>query len=413
MYKPMFVPPRDNALIRGVANALLPSFSQSIGNIRDVRIAPESLEIAREAASNRVIFSPNHPTGNDPIVMIWISKLLGQPFNYLAAREVFVGVKGWFLNQLGAYSVIRGVPDRESLRATRKLLAEQDRRLVIFPEGEIYEYNDTLLVFQSGVAQIGFWTLDDLEKRGKKPELPIVPVAIKYRCSDVPRLAIEKSLDALESALDLDGSAKMRMYPRLLRVGDKVLTSLERQEGLKPQPDGELNPRITAVRQKVMERVAHAIGTEIQAGQSPADQLHHLYFDLKSWVGLLPPDHSDYDERLYEQRMDIAEPLFKDLTRLQNFIAVTGDYVAAEATAERFLDVLGRLEKEVLGVIRHNVPREALVKIAPPIRLEEHYQAYQTKKREAVANVTRSMEETIRAMLRELSQESTPISVDT
>lgn len=413
MYKPMFVPPRDNPLIRGVTNTLLPAFSQAAFNIRDVRIDPEGLEIAREAVQSRTIFSPNHPTGNDPIVMVWLSKLLGQPFNYLAAREVFVGAKGWFLNQLGAYSVIRGVPDRASLRATRELLAEQDRKLVIFPEGEIYEYNDTLLVFQSGVAQIGFWTLDDLEKRGKKPELPIIPVAIKYRCTDVPRLAIEKSLAALEKALDLGAPAAMTMYARLLRIGDKVLSSLERQEGLKPQPGGELNPRIQAVRTRMMERVAHAVGTAIARGQSPADQLHHLYFDLKSWVGLLPPDHSDYDERLYEQRMDIAEPLFKDLTRLQNFIAVTGDYVAAEATAERFLDVLGRLEKEVFGSIRHNVPREALVKIAPPIRLENHYHAYQTKKREAVGNVTKTMEETIRGMLRELSRESTPISIDT
>ena len=84
----------------------------------------------------------------------------------------------------------------------------------------------------------------------------------------------------------------------------------------------------------------------------------------------------DYDERLYRHKMETAAPLFNDLHRLQNFIAVTGDYVAAEATAERFLDVLGRLEKEVLGEVRHRVPREALVRIAPPIGLETRYEDY-------------------------------------
>ena len=91
---------------------------------------------------------------------------------------------------------------------------------------------------------------------------------------------------------------------------------------------------------------------------------------------------------------------------------MTGDYVAAEATAERFLDVLGRLEKEVLGEVRHRVPREALVRIAPPIALETRYDEYRKEKRRVVAETTREVEATIRGLLQELSRESTPLALD-
>ncbi|HEU4753873.1 MAG TPA: 1-acyl-sn-glycerol-3-phosphate acyltransferase, partial [Armatimonadota bacterium] len=136
MFSPMFVPPRDNPFMVRLTHALLPGISQMVANLRDVTVSPEDFRILRDLGPHRALLSPNHPTGNDPIVMVWLSRLLGQPFNYMAAREVLVGLKGWVLNQVGAYSVIRGVPDREALRATRRLLAELDRKVVIFPEGE-------------------------------------------------------------------------------------------------------------------------------------------------------------------------------------------------------------------------------------------------------------------------------------
>jgi hypothetical protein len=408
----MFVPPGNNRPVIGFVNAALPTLANFIAGIRDTQVSPEDLARLKELRSQRAILAPNHPTGNDPVVILWLSRMLGEPFNYLCAREVLEGPKGWLLNQLGAYSVIRGVPDRESLRYTRRLLAERDRKVVIFPEGEIYEHNDSLLAFQSGVVQLGFWAMDDLKKGGKPPVLPIVPIAIKYRCCESPRPAIENSLRDLEHALDLEPAPKLSAYQRLRRAGDRVLASLERDAGLPAREGEELPPRIREVRQRMLDRVAQAIGDTVDADQPPADQIHLLFHHLKSWVGLLPDDPSDYDERRYRHKMEIAAPLFNDLHRLQNFIAITGDYVAAEATAERFLDVLGRLEAEVFGEVRHRVPREALVKIAPPIRLEARYEEYRASKREVVAQVTREMEDAIRGMLRELSKEATPIALE-
>lgn len=412
MYRPMFIPPRDNRLLIRAFSALLPAFSQLIGNLRDVQVDADDLSRLQALRDQRALLAPNHPTGDDPIVLFWLSRMLGKPFNYLAAREVLVGPRGWLLNRLGVYSVIRGVPDRESLRTTRRLLAVLDRKVVIFPEGEIYQHNDLLLSFQSGAVQLGFWALDDLERAGRTLDLPLLPIAIKYRCCDHARVAIESSLAALEQALRLPRDSRSTPYLRLRRIGDRVLAALEREEGLKPREGDNLSDRIPVVRRRIMERVAQAVGGELEDAQPPAEQLHALFNDVKSWVGLLPEEFSDYDERLYLRKMQTATPLFADLYRLQNFLVLTGDYVAANATAERFMEVLGRLEKEVFGTVRHTVPREALVRIAAPVRLEERYGEYRRNKRQVVGDITRQVEETIRAMLTELGRRATPISLE-
>ncbi len=413
MFTPMFVPPRHNPWVYGLTNVLLPAFAQVTANIRGVHVREADFDRLEALRAHRGILSPNHPTGSDPIVVFWLSRMMRQPFNYVCAREVLHGFKGWYLNQLGTYSIIRGVPDRESLRTTRRLLAEEDRKVVIFPEGEIYEHNDLLLQFQSGVAQIGYWALDDLQKAGKPPVLPLVPIAIKYRCCDAARPAIESSLRLLEDALDLPSVPKATAYGRLRRVGLTILAAAERDIGLKGDDTQEIQDRISAYRRRLMERIAQVLGARVDDRQPPADQLHLLFHALKSWVGELPEPHTDYDEVLYRRRIQVAAPLFHDLQRIQNVPAMTGDYVAREPTAERFLEVLGRLEKEVFGEVRTRVPREAHVRIADPIRLEERYHDYRARKREVVAETTTEMEGRIRTMLTELSQESsTPISLD-
>jgi 1-acyl-sn-glycerol-3-phosphate acyltransferase len=411
MFDPMFVAPRHNAALLSLSNLLLPRVAHFFGNVYDVNVPPEDFAQLAALRDSRALLCPNHPTETDPIVVFWLARMLGQPFNYLATRETLDGPRGRLLNQIGVYSVIRGFPDRESLRMTRRLLAELDRKVVIFPEGQIYERNEMLLTFHSGVAQMGFWALDDLQKAGKALSLPLLPLAVKYRCHAPPGPTIEKGLRDLERALGLETKTELGDYERLRRAGGQVLANLEREEGVTPEPGAGLSERIIAVRRKVFDRVAHAAGTTVDHAAPPADQLHGLYNELKAWVGVLGPEHTEYDEERYRHRLRVAAPLFQELLRLQNFIAMTGDYVAARPTAERFLEVLNCLQLEVLGRVRHRAPLEAHVRIATPFRLEQQYDDYRKRKREVVTETTRRLQETIEGLLQSGAGEGTPISL--
>jgi 1-acyl-sn-glycerol-3-phosphate acyltransferase len=412
MFDPMFVPPRHNPALYWLANTFLPRLAPLFGNVYDVRVSAESLARLEALRPHRAMLCPNHPTETDPIVLFWVSRIYRQRFNYLATRETLEGLRGRLLNQVGVYSVIRGFPDRESLRMTRRLLAEENRKVVIFPEGQIYERNDMLLAFHTGVAQLGFWALDDLHKSGGEPMLPIVPVALRYRCRSAPDRAIERGLADMERTLGLRGDPHLTAYARLSRAGCAVLARIEREEGLQPDENQDIDARIKSARRRALERVSQAIGAGFEPDQPPADQLHSLFNRLKSWVGVLEEDHTGYDERRYRHRAEVAAPLFRELLRLQNFIAMTGDYVTAEPTAERFLEVLGCLQTEVFGRVRHRAPLEADVRIAAPICLEEQYQDYRRNKREAIAGVTRELQDAIWNGLQDMKHLGTPIRLD-
>ena len=127
----------------------------------------DELERFRALAGERVLLTPNHPTNTDPALVFHLSAQVNQSFRYLACREAFdacLGLWGHVIKRIGAHSVIRGTADRASFRATRELLASPASKLVIFPEGEVYSQNDTLLPFHDGVFQLAFWALEDARK---------------------------------------------------------------------------------------------------------------------------------------------------------------------------------------------------------------------------------------------------------
>jgi len=411
MFDPMFVPPRHNPFLVWLCNATLPRLAPVFGNVYGVEVPDEDFGRLEALGTGRALLCPNHPTETDPIVAFWLSRKLGQSFNYLATRETLEGPRGWLLNRIGVYSVIRGFPDRESIRMTRRLLAEMDRKVVIFPEGQVYEHNDMLLDFQMGVAQIGFWALEDLAKAGREPALPLAPVAVRYRCRDDPAPAIERALKELEGALGIPRNPGVRRYDRLRQIGGRVLSTIEGEEGLKASDSGDLSERIRDVRRAALDRVAQAAGTRVNHEAPTAEALHQVFNELKAWVGVLEEDATEYDERRYRHRLQIAAPLFRELLRLQNVIVLSGDYVASEPSAERFLEVLRCLQKEVFGKIRHRAPLIASVRIAPVIRLEERRDAYRENKREVVASVTSELQTAIREQLDAMSLDATPIDL--
>jgi hypothetical protein len=327
----------------------------------------------------------------------------------MACRELFHGPWGWTIQRLGAYSIHRGLPDRQSLRMTRRLLSELDRKVVIFPEGETYEHNDALIPFQQGVIQIGFGALDDLRKAGRELSLPVLPIAVKYLCVVDPRPAINAGLRSLEHALNCSSSLGENSYVRLRAVGMQVLSQMEREFGLKPEDGAALAERIAAAKTHVLDRVAREAGVERPGDLSLAEQMRFLFNAVYEFAGEFADEPGEYGRRQHLRRLTAAAPLLEDLRRLQNFLVVTDGYVAERMTGERFLDVIGRLQREVLGRVRHGVPREAVVRIAPAVDLGCRYDDYRRQKRETVMEVTAGVEASVRSLLTDLMALGTPI----
>jgi hypothetical protein len=391
----------------GAAYLALPAVARLARRI--VAVEVDDAEWKRLAAlrEHRLILTPNHPSASDPLIAFWIGRRLRRCFSILACRELFESPYGGLLQRLGCYSVTRGALDRSALATTLSLLADQDRQLVIFPEGEIYGHNDLLLPFQSGVVQMGFMALDRMAKAGKEPRLPVVPVVVKYLHAENPREMIRAGLGRLEAALGLAGDEGSD-YLRLRRVGEAVLSMVEREYHLSPPPEATPAARLDAARRRILERVAREIDVPCPGG-SFAEGLHTLLHRLHEWEGEFDQSDAPYARRIECRRSAAATPLYQELWRLQNVIALSDGYVAAKMTGERFVEVLNRIEVEVTGRPR-TVPRSrALVRIAEPLDLGERLDHYRQAKRAAIAAATGELEARMRALLEEMQDLGTPL----
>ncbi len=370
----------------------------------------DDLARVRALAGERVLLVPNHPTNTEPALLFHLACRVGQPFHFLACREAFeplFGLWGQVIRRVGAFSVVRGTADRASFRATRDLLASPKSKLVVFPEGEVYSQNDTLLPFNAGIFQLAFWALDDLRKTGGDEPLYVLPVALKYRFVRDMTPAIRASLARLERFNGLPVERTADAYERLRRIGLTMLCSVEREYRL-PPPTGEaaesdLTPRMTAIKEAILQRVATAAGVALPKGDTLPDRMRALIHVVEEVTEGEPAREAPtpYERSLRNEQRERARPLLRDLKRLANYIALTDNYVRTDPTPERMADTIQRLERESFGHAILDGPRRCRVRIGEPINLAERYADYQKAKRAEVVRVTHEVEAQVLALLRD------------
>jgi len=404
-----FRPPRIHALTVRLASIAMPRILRWARHVSFIDIRDEDIERVRSLADRRLLIAPNHPTNDDPALLFALARAAGVPFYYLACRETFdaaLGLYGKFLQRIGAYSVVRGTADRESFRMTRKLLSTPGGRVVIFPEGEVYSQNDTLLPFQSGVVQLAFWAMEDV-RSGGEPEgsVSILPVAVRYVFVADMTDRINAALGRLERAVLGTAQSTSTVdshYERLRALGVAVLTAMEAEYGLKPSrsEEADLTARMDAMKALLLERAAGLIGVTLPASATLPERMRFLINRVHDVVKDPPSnDKTPYTERLHAQQAERAAPLMRDLDRVANWIAVRDNYVRAKPTPERMADNIRRLEVEVFGAPSLTGPRRAIVRVGRPIDLSDYAADYRADKRGTVTKCVGLLESAVQALL--------------
>lgn len=402
-----FVPPVPTPWIRSTLITLSPWLLPILG-ISGVEFDEAELAKLRAIAPYTTMFTPNHPTLSEPVVMFMLSKALEQMFYFVTAREVFrqvYGIYGWIIQHIGGYSLERGTVDRNSFRVTRDLLGQKGNKVVIFPEGEVHLQNGTILPFQSGVFQIAFWALEDMRKAGRTDEpFYIVPVACRYRFGRDITDQLHMSLERLEKHTGAKVEPDSDIYQRLRHVSLAMLHSLEREYRLSPpksenEQDEDLTERMDAVKEAVLVRVAAAAGVATPKSGTLIDRMRNLYYQVAQMARDEPDAPTPYDLELAHQRRARARPVIADLDRLSNWIAAYDGYVRADPSQERLADTLIRMEKECFGKSMITEPRQYRVHIGDPVNLAERWPAYEKNKRATVAELTREIESEVARLL--------------
>ena len=419
--KTKFIPPQPQMFLLWVTQRLSGLYAAWFCRFR-LAIEPEDSKRLKKLQQSRVIYLPNHPTHADGIAMFVLSAQLHQWFYYIAAYESFKGLQGWLMSRLGAYSIRRGVGDRNSIVQTLELMQKPECKLVIFPEGGCSYQNDTVMPFREGAVGLALRALKKLAQNSDSvPDFYLVPVSLKYQHPMAMNNAIDRSLKKLEKALGLNQKSP-DFYWRLRAVAGKVLQRLEAEFGIEVQPvefgasqtkTGDWNQRIDHLKDTMLLSYEQQVGIKSQSHLPMRERVYKVQAKLEERYEKLAVEESgenNNDAFRNEQQDVFSEKLYDDTLRLLNFDAIYDGYIAENPTQERFLDTLTTLEREVFRVEtpRPKNMRLAQVKIGEPINLKDYLDDYCQDKDTTVKKITQQVQQIVQTNVLSLSRDKHP-----
>jgi 1-acyl-sn-glycerol-3-phosphate acyltransferase len=422
-----------------------------------------------QAGKARFLVAFRHPTTSDPPCianLIWnqLPRLARQSpyslrnpvhvhFVYDRGIPLWAGsFVGWLASKLGGTPIRRGALDVVGLRSVRNLFANGQFPLAIAPEGATNGHNEIVSPIEPGIAQFGFWCVDDLQKAERSDEVFIVPIGIQYRYVTPPWKALEKLLTQLERDSGLaslsDGDAALLsdlkdgvtptmeqetlLYRRLYSLGEHLLSLLEQfyrnyyqQDLAQPLASEQMAPAVpvelapSAANEYLAQRLQRLLNAALNIaeqsfGIKPKGNLgdrcrrveqgawNRIYRDdIKALESLSPVQRGLAD--LIAEEADLR---IWHMRLVENFVSVTGKYVAEKPTVERFADttlLVWRTVSQIKGdgqATRPNFgPQTAHITIGQPLSVSNRWDDYQHNRRRAIATLTQDLQSSLESMI--------------
>ncbi|MBL8018048.1 MAG: 1-acyl-sn-glycerol-3-phosphate acyltransferase [Leptospirales bacterium] len=394
-----FIPPAFNLPIAWAVDFTLPLLLKQVQNLDGVVIKPDDVKLLRSVRNDRLLYFSNHPTNSEPPVAYHVAKTMGTRFNFMAARQVFDwggGVVGRLIQSVGAFSILAGAADRESIKTARAILSQERGKLVVFPEGEPTSgENDNLLPFQPGVAQLGIWALEDARKVDPTADITILPSFVKYVMTGTEthlRADLHNGIKQIESKLAIDPGNR-NLLRRFLAAGRIMLEQAEKDYHVPTAAEKDYDYRVGRVRHVILDNVAERLGLTSYDRKSDAIvKLRHLLAVLEMISVKFP------DPRLPNPSPSDLTWAQRECQKAYDFIVIKPEYLLSRPTPERFYEWLARLETYVFGTTNPR-PRVAHVFFASPFKLSEYYTDYKKEKKVTVERLTARLRSDTQALL--------------
>jgi 1-acyl-sn-glycerol-3-phosphate acyltransferase len=408
-----FKPPLPSPVLQRLFQSILPLVCKQMLKGLSVEIDEQSLIHLKSIQGQRCLMLPNHPSEWDPCVLFDVAKRLNENFYFVAAREIFdysYGLRGYFFQRLGVYSLVRGGHDRKSLKTSMDILVENKGRLVIFIEGEISNQNETLLPLESGVIQLALMALGELYKENSKqfdalPDMFLCPVGLRYQYE--PRgldKAIETSLYKLEEAVGLSSGTEGRnRYQRLHLLASALLSGVAKQLGCKLDLNAPLAQNVHQLSGFMLQKLEQVINLEPDDAMRYLDRIRKIRNTVDKILS--QGDESTlYAKRLFNHQKAILHNFYADLDRVVNFIAIYDGYLQPDMEAGQMVELLRRMEKEVFGAFRLVHPRTAVVSAQKPLNLKGYFKDFLADRQATVTQLAIAVEQEIHAGIQAVRQ---------
>jgi hypothetical protein len=450
-----FIPPAFNPLVLRGVHLLLPSWiswNTAISQVEAENVE-ELVDLYRQFQDGKVRFllAFRHPKTDDPFCLAYLfsqlvpkvarkqNKALQMPihahFIYDRGIPLWAGsYVGWLASRLGGTSIQRGKADWTGLRSARDLFANGKFPMAAAPEGATNGLSEIISPLEPGIAQLGFWCAEDLQKQERSEQVLIVPVGIKYSYVSPPWRAIADLLSELEAASGLVVTQPAHsqvpclesLYPRLLTLAEHLLSLME---DFYQKFYHQTLPDVQKIAAETSDRNA-ALVIRLQALLDTALRISEEYFNLLSkgelsdrcrrveqagWNYIFREEFKDIkalspvEKALGDRVADEANSRMWHMRLVESFVAVSGNYIRDKPTAERFAEttlILWKMITRITGNKAVKLPQigkqKVKITIGEPISVSELYPAYKENRvgaRKAVAKLTNDLQKAMENLI--------------
>jgi hypothetical protein len=242
-----FIPPDLNMTVLRGMRSILPFWMRhktSIAKIEAVNVEQLAELYAQfQSGKIRLLMAFRHPSSDDPFCLMHLTHYLlpraarrqkiqlsaptHSHFMYDRGIPLWAGsTVGWIYSKLGGTPIHRGKLDRVGLRSARDLLANGKFPLMAAPEGATNGHNEIVSPLEPGIAQMGFWCVEDLQKANRNENVIIVPIGIQYRYVNRDWTPVDQLLNELETDTGITPK-NLDRYARLYALAEHMLTVME------------------------------------------------------------------------------------------------------------------------------------------------------------------------------------------
>jgi 1-acyl-sn-glycerol-3-phosphate acyltransferase len=435
-----FIPPNLDRNILRILRSILPLWMRirtPITQVEGVNVE-ELVELYQQfqAGKVRLMLAFRHPSTYDPYCLMYLLHYLMPQmarhqgirlkspthahFIYDRGIPLWAGSwVGWLYSKLGGTPIHRGKLDRPGLKSARDLLTNGEFPLMAAPEGATNGHNEVVSPLEPGIAQIAFWSLEDVLKVERTENVLIVPIGIQYHYVTPPWDKINQLLDELEDTCGIPKDNNDR-YARLYRLAEHLLMLMETfytkfyHQSLPTFENATSNERL---------------GLRLEALMNAALQVAEQYFDISpkgsvidrcrrleqaAWDLIFREDLklenlSPVERGLADRVAEEASLRIWHMRLVESFVAVTGKYVLEKPTVDRFAETTLLLWDTLTKIDGGNPfkrpklgKQSAIVTVGHPISISNLASVYQSNRRAAkqtVSDVTQELQTALEKMI--------------
>lgn len=376
-----FREPKINPIVMGICRFIFPFWIDLKEQLK-IGVFGNQQDLARFSQAKHALILANHPDRQDPFAIAALSLHAREDFYTVCAREVFdwdFGLRGWLLQSVGSYSVKRGKPDRHSIATTKKLLKKGDRKVVIFPEGEITGDQDSLLPFPKSIFHIVLDAQKDLKASGSEESVHVIPCAIQYSQETEPETALGPCLKKLGKKLDITFEENADVFSQTKQVVRAYITELSFAYSLVLEESSSARMAEQAAAE-LLKRVGALCGFQYDETLPTTDQLYALRNATDEKFKNAP----SIARRCRFHCGGISKPSIRgDLERIERLLILQRSLLHFEDEIQscRALDFI---ESELCGRITPKGWQTCSVLVEDPIDVSLFVDLYQRNKDEAV-----------------------------